>query len=125
MSYIAIQTNITVVIIFITIDNDIVVASLLQILVLIIAIFTLNVYVTNATSLDPTQYVEMGDTKSESGDTRTKRSGDLFTSLLKKKFGLISSLAGSSSGKSIGHSEHYEEPLVSHTSIMDLYNVYV
>lgn len=93
----------------------------LQILVLTIVVFTLNVYVTSATSLDPTQYVEIEDTKSENDDTRTKRSGDIFSSLLKKKFGLISSLAGSSSGKSIGHSEHYEEPLVSHTSLEDMY----
>lgn len=97
-------------------------SSILQIIVLTIAVFTLNVYVTRATSLDPTHYVETEDAKSRSDDARTKRSGDLFSSLLKKKFGLFSSLAGSSSGKSIGHSEgHYEEPLVSllHACIMN------
>jgi len=90
----------------------------LQILVLTIVIFALNGYVTRATSLDPLENVEIDETKTDRDDSRTKRSGNIFSSLLKKKLGLLGSLSGTSSGKSIGHSEnfpeHFEEPLVRH-----------
>lgn len=76
------------------------------------AVFALNGYVTTATSLDPLENDQLENTKSENDDTRTKRSGNILSSLVKKKLGLFSSLTGSSSGKSIGSLEHYEEPLV-------------
>jgi len=91
---------------------------ILQIFVLTIVILALNGYVTRATSLDPLDNVEIDETKTDRDDSRTKRSGNIFSSLLKKKFGLLSSITGSSSGKSIGHldnfPEHFEEPLVCH-----------
>lgn len=86
---------------------------------LAIVIFALNGYVTRATSLDPLENVEIDETKTDRDDSRPKRSGNIFSSLLKKKLGLLGSLSGTSSGKSIGHSaenfpEHFEEPLVCH-----------
>lgn len=65
-------------------------------------IFTLNVYVTGETSLDPIDNVEIDEAKSNNDDVRNKRSGEFFSLLLKKKLGLIKSLAGVSSGKSFG-----------------------
>lgn len=78
-------------------------------------ILALNGCITKATpSLDPLDNVSMEDAKSESDDTRNKRSGDIFSTLLNKKLKILGSL---SSGKSFGHSPgHYEEPLVSRTS---------
>lgn len=91
-----------------------------------IVIFALNGYVTKATSLDPLENVDIYETKNDRDDSRTKRSGNIFSSLLKKKLGLIKSIAGTSSGKSIGSigqsehfDEHFEEPLVCH--IRELY----
>lgn len=80
---------------------------------LVIAVFVVNGYVTKATSLDPLENVEIDAPNTDSEDARTKRSGDIFSSLVKKKLGLFSSLTGSSSGKSLGQQEHFEEPLVS------------
>lgn len=79
---------------------------------LAVAVFALNGYVTTATSLDPLENDQLEGTKSDSDDTRTKRSGNILSSLVKKKLGLFSSLTGSSSGKSIGSLDHYEEPMV-------------
>jgi len=89
--------------------------------VLTIVILALNGYVTSGTSLDPLENVEIDETKTERDDSRTKRSGNIFSSLLKKKLGLLSSITGTSSGKSIGHfdsyPEHFEEPLVCHIKL--------
>lgn len=84
----------------------------LQIFVLTIVIFAVSGYVTKATSLDPLDHIEPDSANNDNDDTRTKRSGDIFSSLIKKKLGLFSSLSGTSSGKSIDHQPHYEEPLV-------------
>ncbi|XP_060833558.1 uncharacterized protein LOC132917053 [Rhopalosiphum padi] len=99
----------------------------MKILVLTIVIFALNGYVTRATSLDPLENVEIDETKTDRDDSRTKRSGNIFSSLLKKKLGLLGSLSGTSSGKSIGHSEnfpeHFEEPLSYHTKSFNLWGI--
>ncbi|XP_001944996.2 uncharacterized protein LOC100168723 [Acyrthosiphon pisum] len=99
----------------------------MKIFALTIVILALNGYVTRATSLDPLENVEIDETKTDRDDSRTKRSGNIFSSLLKKKFGLLSSITGSSSGKSIGHldnfPEHFEEPLSYHTKSFSLWGV--
>ncbi|XP_027849457.2 uncharacterized protein LOC114129034 [Aphis gossypii] len=100
----------------------------MKIFVLAIVIFALNGYVTRATSLDPLENVEIDETKTDRDDSRTKRSGNIFSSLLKKKLGLLGSLSGTSSGKSIGHSaenfpEHFEEPLSYHTKSFNLWGI--
>lgn len=99
----------------------------MKIFALTIVIFTLNGYVTRASSLDPLENVEIDETKTDRDDSRTKRSGNIFSSLLKKKFGLLSSLTGSSSGKSISnfenYPEHFEEPLSYHTKSFNLWGV--
>jgi hypothetical protein len=84
--------------------------------VLTIVIFAVGGYVTQATSLDPLDHVEPDGVKNDNDDTRTKRSGEIFSSLIKKKLGLFNSLSGTSSGKSIDHQSHYEEPLVGQIS---------
>lgn len=94
----------------------------LQIFILTIVIFSLNVYVTRATSLDPVDHVEMEQhTEDKIDGSRNRRSGEFFSSLLKKKFGLISTLTGVSAGKAMGNPvpEHYEqhEPLVSNRDL--------
>ncbi|XP_025204875.1 uncharacterized protein LOC112601447 [Melanaphis sacchari] len=99
----------------------------MKIFVLTVVIFALNGYVTRATSLDPLENVEIDETKIDREDLRTKRSGNIFSSLLKKKLGLIGSLSGTSSGKSIDHSEnfpeHFEEPLSYHTKSFNLWGI--
>lgn len=100
----------------------------MKIFVLAIVIFALNGYVTRATSLDPLENVEIDETKTDRDDSRPKRSGNIFSSLLKKKLGLLGSLSGTSSGKSIGHSaenfpEHFEEPLSYHTKSFNLWGI--
>lgn len=84
-------------------------------------IFVINGYLTEATSLDPLENAEMENAKSDDDKTRTKRSGEILSLLLRKKFGLFSSLAGSSSGKSIPP-DHFNQPLVSHGCKMVLLN---
>lgn len=69
---------------------------------LIFVIFTLNAYVTGETSLDPLDHIEIDEAKNANEDVRNKRSGEFFSLLLKKKLGLLNSLTGVSSGKSIG-----------------------
>ncbi|XP_015373634.1 PREDICTED: uncharacterized protein LOC107168663 [Diuraphis noxia] len=99
----------------------------MKIFVLTIVILALNGCVTRATSLDPLENVEIDETKTDRDDSRTKRSGNIFSSLLKKKLGLLSSITGTSSGKSIGHfdsyPEHFEEPLSYNTKSFNLWGV--
>ncbi|XP_022180033.1 glutenin, high molecular weight subunit PW212 [Myzus persicae] len=99
----------------------------MKVFALTIVILALNGYVTRATSLDPLENVEIDESKTDRDDSRTKRSGNIFSSLLKKKFGLLSSITGTSSGKSIGHfdnyPEHFEEPLSYHTKSFNLWGV--
>lgn len=89
---------------------------------LAIVMLTLSTYVTGSTSLDSEKNAKIDEAESKSDDARTKRSGEIFSSLLKKKLALLSHLTGgASSGKSIGlfgsggfqpFPEQYEEPLV-------------
>ncbi|VVC30889.1 Hypothetical protein CINCED_3A011196 [Cinara cedri] len=101
----------------------------MKIFVLTIVIFALNGYVTRASSLDPTETFEMEDMMNNSNeDTRNKRSGSIFSSLMNKKLKLLGSLSGSSSSKSMGHpsghSGHFEQPPLSyHTKSFDLWGV--